>query len=59
MIKKELDNLKYRIYKKSWKADYITYKQFIEQQNVAYTFWELNKRKSEKGAKKDLKKTKK
>ena len=55
MISKELDNLKYRIYKKSWKADYITYNQFIEQQNVAYTFWELQKRKS----KKDLKKTKK
>ena len=59
MISKELDNLKYRIYKKSWKADYITYKQFVENQNVAYTFWELNKRKSEKRVKKDLKKTKK
>lgn len=55
MIKKELDNLKYELYKKSWKSDYITYKQFIENQNVAYTFWELQKRKS----KKDLKKTKK
>jgi hypothetical protein len=41
MISKELDNLKYRIYKKSWKADYITYKQFIENQDVSYTFWEL------------------
>jgi len=55
MIGKELDNLKYRIYKKSWKADYLTYKQFIEQQNVAYTFWELTKRK----IKKDLKNVKK
>ena len=55
MIGKELDNLKYRIYKKSWKADYLTYKQFVEQQNVAYTFWELTKRK----IKKDLKNTKK
>lgn len=55
MTGKELDNLKYRIYKKSWKADYLTYKQFIEQQNVAYTFWELTKRK----IKKDLKNTKK
>ena len=55
MIKKELDNLKYIIYKKSWKADYITYKQFVENQNVAYTFWELQKRK----IKKDLKNTKK
>lgn len=35
--------------------DYITYKQFVEQQNVAYTFWELQKRK----IKKDLKKEKK
>ena len=59
MISKELDNLKYRIYKKSWKSDYITYKQFIEQQNVAYTFSELQKRKSEKRVKKDLKNTKK
>lgn len=55
MIKKELDNLKYELYKKSWKSDYITYKQFIENQNVAYTFWELQKRK----VKKDLKNTKK
>lgn len=55
MIRKELDNLKYRIYKKSWKADYITYNQFIENQNVAYTFWELQKRKSKKRVKKDLK----
>ena len=55
MIKKELDNLKYIIYKKSWKADYITYKQFVENQKVAYTFWELQKRKSEKRIKKDLK----
>jgi hypothetical protein len=48
MIKKELDALKYELYKKSWKSDYITYKQFVEQQNVAYTFWELQKRKSKK-----------
>ncbi len=54
MIKKELDNLKYRIYKKSWKSDYLTYNQFIEQQNVAYTFWELSKKKR-KNPKKDLK----
>ena len=55
MIKQELDALKYELYKKSWKSDYITYKQFIEQQNVAYTFSELQKRK----VKKDLKKQKK
>lgn len=59
MIKKELDALKYELYKKSWKSDYITYNQFVEQQNVAYTFSELQKRKSEKRVKKDLKKTKK
>ena len=59
MIKKELDALKYELYKKSWKSDYITYNQFVEQQNVAYTFWELQKRKIWKKVKKDLKKTKK
>ena len=60
MIKKELDALKYELYKKSWKSDYITYNQFIENQNVAFTFSELQKRelkkrKSEKRLKKDLK----
>ena len=48
MIKKELDTLKYELYKKSWKSDYITYKQFIENQNVAFTFWELKKREKKK-----------
>jgi len=55
MIKQELDALKYELYKKSWKSDYITYKQFVEQQNVAYTFWELQKRKQKRKSKKDLK----
>ncbi len=59
MIRKELDALKYELYKKSWKSDYITYNQFIENQNVAFTFSELQKRKqkrkSEKRVKKDLK----
>lgn len=59
MTKQELDALKYELYKKSWKSDYLTYKQFVEQQNVAFTFWELQKkktkRKSEKRVKKDLK----
>ena len=59
MIRKELDNLKYELYKKSWKSDYITYNQFVEQQNVAYTFWELQNRKQKRKSKKDLKKTKK
>lgn len=48
MIRKELDNLKYELYKKSWKSDYITYNQFIENQNVAFTFWELQKREQKK-----------
>jgi hypothetical protein len=48
MIKKELDNLKYELYKKSWKSDYITYNQFIEWKKVVQTFEELNKRKRQK-----------
>ena len=55
MTKQELNALKYELYKKSWKSDYITYKQFIEQQNVAFTFWELQKIKSKRKSKKDLK----
>ena len=51
----ELDKLKYEIYKKSKKQDYLTFKQFIQNENVAYTFSELQKRK----LKKDLKNTKK
>lgn len=54
-MNKELDKLKYEIYKKSKKQDYLTFKQFIEKQNVAYTFSELEKIKN----KKDLKKEKK
>lgn len=48
MTKQELDALKYELYKKSWKSDYITYKQFVENQNVAYTFSELQNRKKKK-----------
>lgn len=55
----ELDMLKYEIYKKSGKADYITYKQFIENTNVAYTFSELKNNKKQKKSKKDLKMKKK
>ena len=55
----ELDNLKYEIYKKSWKKDYLTFKQFVENQNVAYTFSELQKKQNETKQKKDLKKEKK
>lgn len=56
MSYKELDNLKYEIYKKSWKKDYLTFKQFVENQNVAYTFWELQKKQNETKSKNDLKK---
>lgn len=55
----ELDNLKYEIYKKSWKKDYLTFKQFIENQDVAYTFSELQNREKKRKSKKDLKKEKK
>ena len=55
MIKQELDALKYELYKKSWKSDYITYKQFVQNQNVAYTFWELQNREKKRKTKKDLK----
>ena len=51
----ELDKLKYEIYKKSKKQDYLTYKQFIEKQNVAYTFSELEKIKIKKDLKKQTK----
>lgn len=54
MIKQELDKLKYELYRKSGKSDYITYNQFINKENVVYTFSELQKRK----VKKDLKKQK-
>lgn len=59
MIRKELDNLKYELYKKSWKCDYITYKQFIENTKVAYTFSELKNNEKQKKSKKDLKMKKK
>lgn len=59
MSYKELDVLKYEIYKKSWKSDYLTFKQFIENQNVAYTFSELQNREKKRKSKKDLKKEKK
>lgn len=55
MADNELNRLKYEIYKKSWLKDYLTFKQFVENQDVAKTFWELQKRKSKKDLKKDLK----
>ena len=51
----ELDKLKYEIYKKSKKQDYLTFKQFIENQKVAYTFSELQKQKTKNGLKKQTK----
>lgn len=52
----ELDKLKYEIYKKSKKRDYLTFKQFIENQKVAYTFWELESKKGLTSKRKKLKK---
>jgi len=46
-MNKELDRLKYEIYKKSKKVDYLTFNQFIENQNVAYTFSELEQKRLE------------
>jgi len=48
MIYNDLDRLKYEIYKKSWKKDYLTFNQFKNNENVAYTFSELQKQKSKK-----------
>lgn len=45
---RDLDRLKYDIYKKSGLADYITFKQFLEWKRVIQTFGELNKRKDKK-----------
>ncbi len=54
-MQKELDRLKYEIYKKSWLSDYLTFKQFRENQKVAKTFWELQKIKNQKGLEKKKK----
>lgn len=51
---RDLDRLKYDIYKKSGLADYITFKQFLEWKKVIQTFAELNKRKIQKKDKKSL-----
>lgn len=55
MIKKELDALKYELYKKSWKMDYLTFEQFKNNQKVAFTFSELQNREKKRKSKKDLK----
>lgn len=47
----ELEKLKYQIYKRSKKSDYLTFKQFIENQDVIYTLEELQKRKPKKSKK--------
>lgn len=40
---RDLDRLKYEIYRKSGLSDYITFKQFLSGENVIQTFSELNK----------------
>ena len=47
----ELDQLKYQIYKKSKKSDYLTYNQFVQNQDVIYTLEELQKKKPKKSKK--------
>lgn len=44
MIKQELDSLKYELYKKSWKKDYLTFEQFKNNEDVVYTISELQKK---------------
>lgn len=41
---KELNRLKYEIYKKSKSADYITFNQFLQNSDISYTFSELEKK---------------
>lgn len=49
MTKQELDALKYELYKKSWKMDYLTFEQFKNNEDVVYTLSELqNKNKKKK-----------
>lgn len=49
MTKQELDTLKYELYKKSWKTDYLTFEQFKNNEDVVYTLSELqNKNKKKK-----------
>lgn len=48
MIKKELDALKYELYKKSWKMDYLTFEQFKNNEDVVYTLSELQNKKKQK-----------
>lgn len=44
MTKQELDALKYELYKKSWKMDYLTFEQFKNNEDVVYTISELQKK---------------
>ena len=48
MIKQELDALKYELYKKSWKMDYLTFEQFKNNEDVVYTISELQKKNKNK-----------
>lgn len=48
MTKQELDALKYELYKKSWKMDYLTFEQFKNNEDVVYTISELQNKKKQK-----------
>lgn len=48
MTKQELDALKYELYKKSWKMDYLTFEQFKNNEDVIYTLSELQNKKKQK-----------
>lgn len=48
MIKEQLDKLKYELYKKSWKMDYLTFEQFKNNEDVVYTLSELQNKKKQK-----------
>ena len=48
MTKQELDALKYELYKKSWKMDYLTFEQFKNNEDVVYTLSELQNKKRKK-----------
>lgn len=51
----ELELLKYEIYKKSKKSDYLTFNQFKKWDKIAMIWWELKPKMSSKNTKKDLK----
>ena len=52
MVKKELDNLKYKIYKKSWLSDYLTFKQLIKMWQTPFENYKKEIKKKEQKKKK-------